>query len=417
MKNHIFTGFIIISLALAVFSGCGGETLLPEIPDEPVGTTTPSEITTTTPATTAKPEPIPERPVFYTHDDGVVEINLSKLLTYDIGRIKALDDRYFLTYQWEGTYSVIDTAEQKIVYTDFLPGTMRSEFESYSEDGKNGAVIYTSVDTGFRVPDYEEGYYVTYIFPDNSWTDSLGDESTRTIIGNRILRHFDGGIYEDINGELIELLPPLEEFNNIDEDGYWIPNFLAVYYSFREQIDENKFIYNRGGYEWTWGFGVYDFTTGQYTDMPDTNSLYVMGIKDNIVFTQFSDLSPMFGLYATNIDTLETVYFISDDDFPREYRGGLTEADERYTAPLLESFVMSPDKQLIAVVDYNLNVYIINADTGALKQTISVDVLYKGDTAVNSIYVDFLGNDKIIVFDSKWYMRDQRALIIPLDFN
>jgi len=357
-------------------------------------------------------EPEEEITYFITHDDGTVEINLTKLFgaASDI-HLKSLDDRYVLAIN-RNAFSVIDTEEQRITYTGQFPGNMRGWIHKF---GDNGVYIYSAVEVT-PTPNYTEEYYVTYIFPDNSWTDSLGEESTRTIIGNRILRHIDGGIYEDIDGELIELLPPVEEFDHFDEDGYWRPNFEAVWHRFTIQLDENRFVYNRGGYEWTWGFGVYDFTTGLYTDMPDTHSLYVMNVKDSVVFTQFAELSAMHGLFATNIDTFETIYFLNDKDFPRKELLW-EEADERWAAPMLESFVLSPDKRRIAVVDYDLNVYIICADTGALEQTIRVDALYKGDTAVNSIYVDFLGNGRIIVFDQKWHMHDQRAFIIPLDLS
>ncbi|MDR2559838.1 MAG: hypothetical protein LBC86_09930 [Oscillospiraceae bacterium] len=364
-------------------------------------------------------EPEEEITYFITHDDGTIEINLTKLFgaASDI-HLESLDDRYVVVLQ-QSSFSVLDMEEQSIVYSEQFPGNMHGWIHKFGDDG---VYIYSAVQVT-PTPNYTEEYYITYIFPDNSWSEFLGEERTRTIIGNRILRHIDGGIYEDINGELIELLPPTPEESReyFGDEGEWrlsYDNIMAWhFYGFKEQIDDDRFLYNRGGYEWTNGFGVYDFATEQYTDMPNTRNLYVMGVKDNIVFTQFSDLSPMRGLYATNIDTQETVYFLSDDDFPRENRGGLTEVDERYTAPVLESFVLSPDKRRIAVVDYDLNVYIICADTGALEQMIRVDALYKGDTAVNSIYVDFLGNGRIIVFDQKWHMHDQRAFIIPLEFS
>jgi hypothetical protein len=354
---------------------------------------------------------------FTVHDDGIIEINLTKFLgSNDIGSVRALDGRHVAAF-CTSTYniikfSVVDLEEQRIVYTEKFPGNLRRMSDGI-RDG--GIYIYSAVEVT-REPEYTEEYSITFIYPDSSRTESHGGEWMRTVMSNRILRHINGGIYEDIDGELIELLPPNEDFDHFDEDGNWRPNFGAVWHIFREQLDENRFIYNKGGYEWTWGFGVYDFESGQYTNMPDTNSLYVMGVSGNLVFTQFSDLSAPFGIFATNIDTLETIYFLNDDDFPRKELPW-EEADERWTLPVLNSFVLSPDKQLIAVTDYDLNIYIICAGSGELKETLSVDVLYKGDTATNSIYVDFLGNDRVIVYDQKWYMRDQRALIIPLERN
>jgi len=395
---------ILVLTALIVFSSCAAEPAPLDIPDEPPVTPTEHEITPT-------PTPTQESYVSIS-DDGIVEINMTKLLGFNnnkwFWRIKSLDDRHVVVMGDD--FYVVDMEEQQIVYTGRIPGNVRSEFREYRD---NGVYIYSATEAT-REPVYTEEYHITYIFPDNSRTESLGGEWISTITDNRILRYFDGGIYEDIDGELIELLPPNEDFDHFDEDGNWRPNFAAVSHGFLEQIDENRFIYNKGGYEWTWGFGVYDFATGRYTDMPDTHSLYFAGFRDNIVFTQFAELSAPFGIFATNIDTLETEYFLSDEDFPRKELPW-EEADERYTMPVLESFALSPDKSLIAVTDYDLNVYIICAETGALKETLHVDALYKKEDWYNSIYVDFLGNDRVIVFDQKWHLHDQRALIIPLN--
>jgi hypothetical protein len=347
---------------------------------------------------------------FIMNDYGIFEINLTKLFPRASEvHLKAVGERYIFALDWGSAVYVFDLEQQEIVNTVRFPGTLRRGFNEFGD----GVYVYSAKQVT-PTPNYTEEHFITYIFPDNSWTDSLGDEWIRAIIGNRILRHIDGGIFEDINGELVELLPPIGEFEHFDEDGNWRPNFAAVWHRFTAQLDDDRFIYNKGGYEWTWGFGVYDFAAGRYTDMPDTNSLYVVGFKDNIVFTQFAELSAFHGLFATNIDTLETVYFLNDEDFPQKELPW-EEADERWTMPMLESFALSPDKNLIAAVDYDLNVYIISAESGALEQTIRVDALYKEGIATNSIYVDFLGNDRVIVFDQKWHMRDQRALIITLN--
>ncbi len=85
-------------------------------------------------------------------------------------------------------------------------------------------------------------------------------------------------------------------------------------------IDENRFLYITGGYEAIPGFGIYDFSTGKATDVPDSRDMIPLGIYDGYIYSEHSAWDG-FGteIYKTNIDTLETelafgIPFEADND-------------------------------------------------------------------------------------------------------
>jgi len=217
-------------------------------------------------------------------------------------------------------------------------------------------------------------------------------------VGNRVLKETDGGIYEDKNGKLTELLPPVDE-TTFNEYGYSLD---ARYYRYFGAIDDNRFVYTMGGYEWTWGFGVYDFSTGEYKDAPDTRNFYAVGKKDNIIFSQISDSGPNRGIYATDAETLETRYFLNEDVFP--LNDGL--------APITWAFTPSPDNEHI--------LFFTESETNRLEYTIciinSTDGELEWSRTLNDIYVTdvkFFGGN-VIVLSGNYSGRSQYVYTIPI---
>lgn len=95
-----------------------------------------------------------------------------------------------------------------------------------------------------------------------------------------------------------------------------------VYYRYKFPIDENRFVYDMLGWEWTWGLGVYDFTTGEARDIPDTYEYSPLGYHNGKIYSYYD---PYGGgsdniIYVTDINTLETKpLFQLDENDPVYY--------------------------------------------------------------------------------------------------
>lgn len=78
-------------------------------------------------------------------------------------------------------------------------------------------------------------------------------------------------------------------------------------------IDENRFVYYTAGYERIPGFGIYDFSTGTATDVPDSRNLVPLGIRGGRIYslqTEWDSLGHDTALYVTDTETLETELFM-----------------------------------------------------------------------------------------------------------
>ncbi|MDE5992696.1 MAG: hypothetical protein K2G87_06560, partial [Oscillospiraceae bacterium] len=76
-------------------------------------------------------------------------------------------------------------------------------------------------------------------------------------------------------------------------------------------IDENRFVYRTIGYERLPGFGIYDFSAGAATDVPDSEDLIPLGIHGGKIYSVKTAWDG-FGteLYTTDTETLETKFFM-----------------------------------------------------------------------------------------------------------
>jgi|GEM_PF-2413076 len=367
--------------------------------------------TAETPETTAEtaPEtvsetavsPVPHVPDMY---GGVDMTELLGLNSRDeIDGIMPLDDSHIavcaLIYggndDWEAyDCFVINAEDWSVVYRERLNGFPWGEQRLFTPFGEHEAYLDTNLQIGGE-NEYE--YYRTFISPFEASVQKL--DNKRYTIGGHVIVQKDGGIYEDFNGELKEITPPPTDA--------WLKDPLkGRYYVFKDIIDDTKFVYSMTGYEWTWGFGVYDFETGECRDIPDSLNYYPVGVKDNIIFSQYADMSDPFGVYATDINTLETRYFLDGEVFPQW--------DE--SAFSMNNFTLSPDKERFLVCtnegnyqDMQYTVYVINANDASVEWTYHFSDVYVGD-------VKFFGNG-ILVLSGKYYGRDQYAYVIPIEYS
>ncbi len=76
-------------------------------------------------------------------------------------------------------------------------------------------------------------------------------------------------------------------------------------------VDGNRFVYRTLGYERLPGFGIYDFSAGQATDIPNTNDLIPLGVHGSRIYSVKTAWDG-YGteLYITDTETLETEFFM-----------------------------------------------------------------------------------------------------------
>lgn len=76
-------------------------------------------------------------------------------------------------------------------------------------------------------------------------------------------------------------------------------------------VDENRFVYRTVGYESLPGFGIYDFSEGTATEVPDSGDLIPLGVHGGKIYSVKTAWDG-FGteLYTTDTETLETEFFM-----------------------------------------------------------------------------------------------------------
>lgn len=90
---------------------------------------------------------------------------------------------------------------------------------------------------------------------------------------------------------------------NIDD---MISNYRYHVYMF--PIDENRFVYLTGGYEYTSCFGIYDFRTDTAADLEDTEDMRPLGIHEGKIYSAYKPWAKTDSdIYVTDMETLETV--------------------------------------------------------------------------------------------------------------
>ena len=123
-----------------------------------------------------------------------------------------------------------------------------------------------------------------------------------------------------------------------------------VYYRYKFSIDENRFVYDMLGWEWIWGLGVYDFTTGEARDIPYTDEYSPLGYHNGKIYSYYD---PYGGgsdniIYVTDVNTLETKPLFQLDENDLVYCYDMT-SDGRF----LTNTEYSPKEHTFKVILYS----------------------------------------------------------------
>lgn len=122
--------------------------------------------------------------------------------------------------------------------------------------------------------------------------------------GDHNIVYTDSGLTDTRKGEL------LVENHIADRNDDGSANYDSmgnIYYSFAGAVNDDRFIYKGTGYEWTTGFGVYDYITGTAADIPGTNGKYFVGVLGSRLYLAESEYDgDGRSLYVSDINTRET---------------------------------------------------------------------------------------------------------------
>lgn len=209
----------------------------------------------------------------------------------------------------------------------------------------NGATLFQRL----RFYDIAENKLLTVIDIPEGWTinevisETDGDDLCRYVIDN--VTHDDNGsainidyavmtVHNDLSYDISEGYTPrdrsvkccghnIAEWENdiVDADsgdvlaeGYDGTSEYDLYITWQYYffpIDENRFVYRTAGYERLPGFGIYDFSEGRATDVPDSKDLIPLGVHGGKIYSVKTAWDG-YGteLYVTDTETLETEFFM-----------------------------------------------------------------------------------------------------------
>lgn len=156
---------------------------------------------------------------------------------------------------------------------------------------------------------YENGHnnykanFVTSVYKDYSFETEderrhlLLPGGGKMLVGNRVL--FQSS-FNNIYAEGNELI-----LNSVFEG---FESKSSQFYRLCFAIDDDSFVYDVLGWEWTCCFGIYDFRTGTARDVPNTINFSPIGVRSGKVYSYKWDFggSDDNNVYVTDINTLET---------------------------------------------------------------------------------------------------------------
>ncbi len=170
-------------------------------------------------------------------------------------------------------------------------------------------------------------------------------------------------VYTD-SGEII--VPGYEKEG--DEYG-----FYTQWNEYKFDIDENRFVYRIGGYESLPGYGIYDFSTGTATTVPESRDLIPIGCHNGKIYSVKGAWDGWGSeLYVTDLETLESEFFM---DFPQKLT---VNQIVDYSMPESGEFIVankayySDDNGV-----YSAALYRINPDTAEIEAVIEIPDEYE----------------------------------------
>lgn len=131
-------------------------------------------------------------------------------------------------------------------------------------------------------------------------TEGMGADDIIYSWGDKAVKANNGSIINAIDGSV--LCQRIDEENDID--------FVkSKIYRFSMPFDNNRFIYQIIGYEWTEGVGIYDFETSTAEVLPDSRDTSLLGVHNGMVYTVDSFDGVGENVYIYDAGTLEKKNF------------------------------------------------------------------------------------------------------------
>lgn len=190
--------------------------------------------------------------------------------------------------------------------------------------GKSETVVYT--DLTYKTQKYTNGvsFYPRFI----------------DIGGKHTIRETEYDNFYDCESNKIILNSIFEGYDSKD----------GVSYSYEFAIDGDRFVYSMWGYEWSWGFGIYDFTTGTARDVPNVRDHRPMGYHDGKIYSCYCEHDGFTDniLYVTDVNTLETTPFHEFYRGDREFIDPFTDYDNY---DYVYDYQMTPDGKFLMNTD------------------------------------------------------------------
>lgn len=179
------------------------------------------------------------------------------------------------------------------------------------------------------------------------------------------------------------------------------PNGIALYGS---SIDENRFIFKKTEYDVGSYIGIYDYSTGNITEIPDSNNLTPIGYYNGKIYaclTNSADTKSENGvgeIFSFDIETLEKKNFMTfhtPDDSDEGYIICFMAQDCGYMSVVLFHNIAEETK------------YIVSLDSGEILLKHELDPKTEDDKLRDIMYADGrvairnFWNDKLLILDPK----------------
>lgn len=159
-------------------------------------------------------------------------------------------------------------------------------------------------------------------------------------------------------------------------------------------IDENRFVYRTMGYEKLPGFGIYNFSAGKASDVPDSKDLIPLGIHGGKIYsvkTRWDGYGTE--LHITDTETLETEFFMDCPITvePNDYVEYVTQGNGDFIAM----------RYLPEDGDSSAVLYIIDPDTQEfISENIPDDFKYYSLTrSGDALFINTLNSETILIAD------------------
>lgn len=133
-----------------------------------------------------------------------------------------------------------------------------------------------------------------------SITEGAGSDDIVYSWGDKAVKAINGSIVNAFDGSVL--------CQRIDEEDD--PDFVkSKFFRFSMPLDNERFIYQIIGYEWSEGAGIYDFRTNTSVNFPDSMNTAPLGVHSGMIYTVDSFDGVGENIYITDPATLEKTIF------------------------------------------------------------------------------------------------------------